>query len=202
MSGSPSERELGRALARLDRRGFLRLTGMAAAAGLLPAGCGSPPADFAPPADLELRVLSPRSFATLEAAADRLLGPGARAHRPERPIAALADARLAGTPAFAGLVQPALLALEFGVWPLVPKLRPFTRLDAQGREAVLRGLATARLDLSRALFQAVRSFTWLAYYTAPASHTVSRYPGPFGNESATVRDAMTYDVRLPRGEHP
>jgi hypothetical protein len=55
---------------------------------------------------------------------------------------------------------------------------------------------TARLDLSRALFRGVRSFTWLAYYSARESHAAIAYPGPFGRPGAAVRDAMTYDPVL------
>ncbi len=194
-------RELERSLAQLDRRGFLRLTGAVAAAGLLPAGCSAPDR-FAPPPDLDLRVLSPRTYATLSAASDRLLGAEARA-RVEAAgfdLAARADARLAETPALTGLVQQALLALEFGVWPLVPKLRPFSRLDAPTRDAVLGSLARGPLDLSRALFQGVRSFTWLAYYGDTVSHAAIRYPGPFGGPGARVEDAMTYDPDTATGE--
>ena len=201
MIGSGAERELSGALAQLDRRGFLKLTGAVAASGLLPAGCGSAPAELAPPAGLELRVLSHRTFATFEAAATRLLGPAARdrIRTDGQSIAAFGDARLARVPALAGLIQQALLALEFGIWPLVPKLRPFTALDEPGRDAVLHRLMTARLDLSRALFQGVRSMTWLAYYAQLGSHAAVRYPGPFGNAEAGVHDAMTYDLRLPGG---
>jgi len=198
VSGPLLERELQASLAVLDRRGFLRLTGLAAAAGLLPAGCGEAPAGLRPPPGLVLRVLTPRSYATFQAAALRILGPAGRALADAGAIdvAGRADGRLATLPAFAGLVQQALLALEFGVWPLVPKLRPFTALPEEGRDQVLRGLATARLDLSRALFRGVRSFTWLAYYSAIQSHAAIAYPGPFGGPGASVHDAMTYDPTL------
>ena len=72
---SPAPPGWSQALARLDRRGFLRLAGGMAAAGLLPTGCGGVPPELAPPADL--RILSPRGYATLNAAAVRLLGPPA-----------------------------------------------------------------------------------------------------------------------------
>lgn len=189
------ERDLGDALARLDRRGFLRATGLVAAAGVLPAGCGGVPPALAPPAELELAVLTPRSYATFRAASAALLGPaGARAAAQGGvDLAARADARLAATPAFAGLMQQALLALEFAVRPLVPKWRPFTALSEAGRRDVLSQLATARWDLSRALFQGVRSFTWLAWYAAPESHAAIHYPGPYGDGRVTVADAMTYE---------
>lgn len=192
----PEERPLHDALARLDRRGFLRLTGAAAAAGVLPLGCGGVPAELAPPPGLALRVFDPRAYATFRAAAATVLGPAAaaRAEAAGVDLAERADARLATVPAFAGPVRQALLALEFGVWPLVPKLRPFTALDAAARESVLRDLSTARWGLSRALFQGVRSFTWLAWYATPESHAAIAYPGPFGDRTASVHDAMTYDV--------
>jgi hypothetical protein len=196
--------DLARALSVLDRRGFLRLAGGAAAAGLLPAGCGDTPPDLAPPADVTPRVLTPRTWATFQAAALRVVGPAGREriHAAGVPLARRADERLAGLPALAGLVQQALLALEFGVWPLVGKLRPFTALDDAGRDAVLAGLMTARWDLSRALFQGVRSLTWLAWYADPESHALLRYPGPFGGAGVSVADAMTYDVESPAGAGP
>jgi hypothetical protein len=52
---------------------------------------------------------------------------------------------------------------------------------------------TARWDLSRALFQGVRSFTWLAWYAAPESHAAIGYPGPYGDGRVGVADAMTYE---------
>ncbi|HKJ24881.1 MAG TPA: hypothetical protein VKB65_08680, partial [Myxococcota bacterium] len=139
---------------------------------------------------------SPRTYATFRAASEAILGPHARVAVAAGGVdlAARADARLAVTPAFAGLVQQALLALEFGVPPLVPKWRPFTGLAPEAREAVLARLATARWDLSRALFQGVRSFTWLAWYASPESHAAIHYPPPYGDANARIADAMTYDV--------
>jgi len=197
------EHELRRSLATLDRRGFLRLTGTAAAAGLLPVGCGAAPEPLRPPPELELAVLTPRTYATFQAAALRILGPEGRARVDSGavPVARRADARLARLPGFARPVQQALLALEFGVWPLVPKLRPFTSLSEADRDTVLQELMVARWDLSRALFAGVRSFTWLAFYSAPESHGPIGYPGPFGGRGATIggrgatiADAMTYDI--------
>jgi hypothetical protein len=205
-AASQAERRLEASLARLDRRGFLRATGLAAAAGLLPTGCGGAPADLAPPPDLDLAVLSPRTYATFRAASGAILGPRGReaARAAGVDLAARADARLADTPAFAELVQRALLALEFGVPPLVPKWRTFTGLAPDARGGVLARLATARWDLSRALFQGVRSFTWLAWYAAPESHAAIHYPPPYGGTRAgragagpSIADAMTYDVERP-----
>lgn len=207
-----SEAELARTLAVLDRRGFLRATGAAAAAGLLPVGCRDVPAAWAPPADAALRVLTPRTWAAFQAASLRIVGPAGRARVRAAGVSlpARADARLARLPALAGMLQQALLVLELGVWPLIGKVRPFTALEDTGRDAVLAGLATARWDLRRALFQGVRSLTWLAWYAAPESHAVIGYPGPFGGPSASVADAMTYPVEAgptpsgptARGAHP
>jgi hypothetical protein len=44
-------------------------------------------------------------------------------------VGVAADAWLARTPALTTPVTQALGVLEFGVWPLVNKLRPFTALD-------------------------------------------------------------------------
>jgi hypothetical protein len=84
----------------------------------------------------------------------------------------------------------ALAVLEFGVWPLVAKVRPFTALGARGQDAVLDDLARARLALKRQLFAGVRSLALLAFYTQPQSRAVSGYPGPFGSERIPIGAAM------------
>jgi len=180
-------REAAAALAALDRRGFLRLLAAGAALAWLP-GCG-PPAAYAPPPDARLRHLGPRSYAVLRAAAERVLGGrgagavAAGAVDPAVPV----EAFLASAPDLASQLRQALLALEFAVWPLVPKLRPFTRLDGPGRDAVLRDLMASDWAVKRALFQGVRSVCLLGYYGSRACQPVSRLPGA---EDATIADAM------------
>jgi len=189
MTGAP---DVARAAAALDRRGFLRLAGAATAAGLLPAGCGGVPPPFSPGPDVTLGALSPRAYATLTAAATRMVGPAGAAMiaRREVDVGRLADDLLARNPALAAPIGQALAVLEFGVWPLLPKLRPFTALDAVGQDAVLRDLARSDLSLKRALYGGVRALALTTFYGAPAARPLSGYPGPFGASGIGVADAM------------
>jgi hypothetical protein len=181
--------ELAHAAAALDRRAFLRLAGFAAAAGLVPAGCGG---GQAPAEGTTLQLLSPRQYATLTAAAARLVGPRGAALIRDRVVdpAATADVLLARSPLVGGLIAQALTVLEFGVWPLVPKLRPFTALDGDAQDVVLRDLMTSSLALKQAIFGGVRGIVMGAFYGHPATQALTSYPGPFGLGSVTIADAM------------
>ncbi len=165
-----------RDLLALDRRGFLRLAGLAAGAGLLPAGCADAPTGQGPPPDLALTRLTPRSYAVLNAAAARVAGPRGAALVREGRVdpARTGEAFLAGSPDLAGPLGQALLLLEFGVWPLLGKLRPFTALDDAGRDAVLAELRDSRLALKRRAFNGIRSVCLLCFYAAVAE---ARPPG-------------------------
>ena len=184
--------EVARAVDALDRRGFLRLAGAAAAVGLLPGGCGGVPPPFAPGPDAALSALSPRAYATLTAAAVQLVGPPGAAliERREVDVGRLADALLARNPSLAPPIGQALTVLEFGVWPLLPKLRPFTALDGAGRDAVLRDLSASSLSLKRALFGGVRALALTAFYGAAPARALTGYPGPFGAGGVGIADAM------------
>jgi hypothetical protein len=175
--------DVARAAAMLDRRAFLRLAALGAAAGFLPSGCGHVPPSLAPLPDGELAVLSPRAYATFTAVALRVVGPAGAEMISTRTIdvGAAADAWLARTPALATPITQALAVLEFSVWPLVPKLRSFTALDGGAQDYVLEDLMRSRLDLKCALFQGLRALSLLSFYSSPASRKLTGYPGPFGN---------------------
>ncbi len=186
---------LEQSLAALDRRGFLRLVGLAGAAGLVP-GCHDAPSGREPRPGVSLQVLSPRAYAVVGAATERIVGArGREAIRAGRvDPGARADAYLARAPALADPLGQALLALEFGIYPLVAKLRPFTGLDGAGRDAVLRELMGSRWALKRNLFKGVKSLAVLAYYGSPLYQPVARHPGVAG---VTIEDAMRYDPEIP-----
>ena len=124
---------LNRSAAALDRRSFLRLVAIATASGLLPTGCGGVPPALLPTSGATLIVLGPRSYATFTAAAARIVGPAGAELIARRTIdvGAAADAWLARTPELTGPLTQALVALEYGVWPLFAKVRTFTALDDQ-----------------------------------------------------------------------
>jgi hypothetical protein len=179
-----------RELAGLDRRGFLRLLALAAAAGALPSGCARAPEGLAAPAGL--RLLSARGWAVLNAAAARCVGsPGAALILAGEVDPALrADAFLAAAPSLAAPLEQALLALEFAVWPVVGKLRPFTGLAPDAQDAVLAELAGSRLATKRRIFAGVRSVAFLGFYASPEARALVGYPMGAANPLATISDAM------------
>lgn len=184
--------ELSRAAAMLDRRAFLRLAAVAAAAGLLPSGCAKVPAVLAPPADLALTVLSPRAYATFTAVATRVIGPQGAELIASRTIdvGAAADAWLVRTPALASPLTQALAVVEFGVWPILRKVRPFTALEGTAQDLVLDDLMRSRVDLKASIFQGIRALSLLSFYSSAASRTLTGYPGPFGNERVPITAGM------------
>lgn len=191
---------LADAAAALDRRGFLRAVGAAAAAGLLPTGCGAPAAvtdALGPLPDRELRVLTPRTYLTFNVVTRRIVGPtGAeQIGRDGIDPAALADAWLVRFGPSGELLQTALLTLEFGVWPLAGKLRPFSALDGDAQDSVLAGLQAGRWELQRQLYAGIKTLACLAFYAHPESHAAIGYPGPFGGGGVAIDDAML----VPRG---
>ncbi len=198
MSGAPvsPEATLREALAPLDRRGFLKLAGAAAAVGRRPTGCGGQPAWLRPATDIPLAVLSERGYAVFTAATMRIVGPaGERAIRAGAIVPGrTADAWLTGLPELGATLGSALLALEYACFPLLPKLRPFTRLDPGAQDAVLHDLMVSGIDLKRDLFKGVKSLACLSFYADPASRPLVSYPGPLGGgHAALLQEAMTYD---------
>jgi hypothetical protein len=176
--------------AALSRRRVLQLAGVAAAAGVLPTGCGTP--RYAPPPGEPLRVLTPRSWSVLMAATARIVGPrGATLMRHGDVVPArAADRILAANPALAGPMTQALLVLEWGVWPVVRKVRPFTGITPGAQDLVLRDLQRSPLSLKRDLFAAIRSLALLTFYGDPATQILTGYPGPNGGDGITIADGM------------
>jgi hypothetical protein len=186
------------ALRPLTRRGFLRLAGAAAAAGLLPSGCGGERAPWLrPPAGTALRQLSERGYAVLSAATARMVGGTGAEWIAEGRVApaATADAWLDATPELAGPLGQGLLLLEFAVFPLLPKLRPFTALPTTGQDGVLADLSNSEIGWKRELFKGVRSIAFLTFYSDPEVRPLIGHPGPFGRGSVSIADAMRYAVR-------
>ncbi len=196
MNGDVSElaRRAADDLSALDRRAFLRLLGAAAATGLVPAACAREPAG--PGAPSVLRFLSPRSWAVLNAAAARIVGPrGAQLQSAGVVDPALgADRFLSGAPSLAEPLGQALLVVEFAVWPLVGKLRPFTALAPEAQDAVLAELAASRLATKRRIFGGVRAMALLGFYAAPEARALTGYPVGVSNPAFSIADAMSYRV--------
>lgn len=186
-----NERAATAALATLDRRGFLRLVGVASAAGIVPAGCAPAIPEWLVP-DVPLAVLTARQYAVVTAVAARLAGTAVATAIGERRLrpAAVADTWLARTPALAAPLGQALTVLEHAVAPFTPKLRAFSRLDVVEQARVLDDFRTSRLALKRAIYAGVRSVALLGVYLAPEGRALVPYPGPFGSETVTIGDAM------------
>ena len=189
---------LERALAPLTRRRFLALVGAGAAAGLLPTACAPErPAWLRPPPGTPLRQLSERSYAVLTAATARLVGGTGADWIAEGRVtpAATADAWLASVPQLAGPLGQGLAVLEFGFFPLLPKLRPFTALAADAQDAVLADLAASQIGLKHDLYKGVRTLAFLTFYADPAVRPLIHHPGPFGRGEVTIAAAMRWDAR-------
>jgi hypothetical protein len=185
-----------RALLPLSRRRFLALIGALGASGLVPASCGSGEPNLPEELIASLRAFSPRSYRVFNAVAQRFVGePGAALIRDRRvDPARTSDAWLARTPALGKRLHQALLLLEFGIHPLVAKLRPFTSLDGPTQDAVLDDLMRSSLDLKRDLFKGFKSSIFLAFYSDPETRALVSYPGPFGGGQFSIQDAMIYQL--------
>lgn len=181
-------------LAALDRRTFLRLAGLAAAAGLLPAGCGDLPPPLAPPTDLKLRFLTPRTYAVFTAATARIVGPAGAQRIAAGRLApgARAEDFLASAPSLAPTLRQALLVLEFAVPPVLAKLRPFTALAGEAQDAILSELMLSSLATKRLLFGGVRSLALLACYGDPISREWIDYPFASPRPGADIDAAHRY----------
>jgi len=184
-------RDAEAALAALDRRAFLRLAGALAAAGLLPAGCGGVPPALAPPPGRALRALSPRGYATFQAFAMRLAGPRVAAAVEARVLdpAGAADAWVARLPALGTALGQGLALLEWGVWPVLPKLGTFTGLAPEEQDRVIGNLQQSRFDVKRDLYRGLKSLATLVVYAAPATRPLVGFPGPF--DAAGIAIAMS-----------
>ena len=178
-------------LTALDRRAFLRLAGIAAGAGLVGTGCGGVPPALLPPPGAELVHLTPRTWAVFTAAAARIAGPAGAQLIAERRLepGAHAEAFLASAPTLAAPLRQALLVLEFGVPPLLAKLRPFTALAPAGQDAILDELMRSRFETKRLLFGGLRSLALLACYSDPDSREWMDYPFEHPHPGADISAA-------------
>lgn len=195
MSVRRLEVDVRASLGALDRRGFLRLAGALAAAGLVPTACSGASDALAPPPGLRLRHLTPRTYAVFRAAALRILGPAPASLVTAGAVdpAALADAWLERAPELAAPLGQGLLVLDLAPWPILPKWRPFTRLAGGDQDAVLDHLMRADAGWKRELFKGVKSFACLTTYSTAAARALTGYPGPFGGGGVTIEDALRYD---------
>jgi len=153
-----------RALGGISRRDFIRrsavgIAGLTLAQALLPA-C-SP----ARPTPSDLRALSPLEFATLSAAADRILDGVAFPDGPDG-AALLFDRSLAVAPPWIrSLFRDAVRFLEFS--PLLFSFPPgrFSTRSAEARDQILRDMTTSTLVIRRQVYGAVKQSLLFTAYT-------------------------------------
>jgi len=72
-----------------------------------------------------------------------------------------------------GLFENALAGFLFG-----GNVRPFTRLEPEAQDAVIRDWANSALEVRRTGYQALRTIALASYYGANESWSAARYPGP------------------------
>lgn len=129
-----------------------------------------------------LRVLSPRSYSVLAAAADRICpGGNGLPAAGDLDIAGQIDALLAtmhpgvGTELgqVLGLLENAAAGLLFDGNP-----RPFSGSAPAVQDAVLEGWRTSRLSVRRQAYKALRGLVASAYYASLATWAGVGYPGP------------------------
>lgn len=156
------------------RRGFLRVAGVAAAAGA--AGIAALRATgYRVPADVRarLRVLEPWQWVVVGALGDRLLDP-------ERAdVADFVDGYLVDLAAQdrADLIK--LIAVVEHVAPLsVGEVRRFSSLDPAAQDRVLTSLEQSPVGLLRGGFQALKAMAMMALYRQPESWAALGYGGP------------------------
>src|SRR5690606_332126 len=113
---------------------------------------------------------SPRAYATFQAFAIRLVGPRAAAAIADREVdpAATADAWVARLPELGPVLGQGLAFLEWGPWPLLPKLRPFTALDGASQDRVIGALLRSRMALKRDLYKGLKSLATLVVFGDPS----------------------------------
>ena len=130
----------------------------------------------------QLKVLSEREFAVLQAITGRMIPPHPLFPSAEKVNCVLnADSILART-SFDSQAEVKKLLNLFEV-PLISflfegNLHPFTRLTPTTQDQRLRGWQNSRIALRRTGFQALRSLVMASYYASPLTWEGMGYAGP------------------------
>jgi hypothetical protein len=174
----------------MDRRRFLKgslsgitLLGLAA---LLPAGCKRYPKPVVP-----LRFFNSREYATMNTAAQRLLGaPAAVGSGAEQiDVAAHVDSLVADWDAEAqGQLRMMLRVFEHGTYLFDLQRKRFTRLSPAHQDRYLAGWMNSTLGARRIVFRALKALAANGFYQDPRSWPPIGYDGPWlGRIAATPR---------------
>jgi hypothetical protein len=165
----------------MSRRKFLKgtFTGTAflAGASLLPSGC----AKYEPP-ETALQVFDAKEYATMRAAADRLIGQS----DPQDPtasdggVAAQFDAQLAYAPEeVRGQVKQMLQLFEHGPQLFFFSFKRFTELEPEDQDRYITGWMESSLAFRKTVFWAMKKITCAVYYSTPSVWSSIDYDGPW-----------------------
>ena len=99
---------------------------------------------------------------------------------------------MASAPTLAPALRQALLVLEFGVPPVLAKLRPFTALAGEAQDSILHELMDSLFATKRLLFGGVRSLALLACYGDECSREWIDYPPANPRAGADIDAAHGY----------
>ena len=167
----------------MNRRRFLRtsLAGAALLGGAAVVGRHLSGYHLDPVVARKLRVLSPKEYLVLRAAARRLCA----ADGPDAPdpdaldVALFADAYLAKVPApMQSDVKALLQLLEHGSVLFRASISRFTHLSPEAQDATLADWQESRLAVRRQGFQALKTLALLGYYRHDATWPLLGYTGP------------------------
>ncbi|MBI2060007.1 MAG: hypothetical protein HYT87_09580 [Nitrospirae bacterium] len=192
--------EIERAASILPRRGFLKLAGGAAVAGLLPTSCADLPRHLQVPPSRPLKVLKLWEYAFITAMTRRMLG-----RRPAEMI----DAREVDPAVYLDDILPLLdpgiyepLRYVFGLveyfpWPILPKWGRFTRSSEEVQDRVLLDMQDSRSEVLRAAFTAFKLLSGPSFYAHPAAWKLMDYPGPPWRAPERHAESMRYPASWP-----
>jgi hypothetical protein len=171
----------GDASLRATRRGFLRLAGTGAAlAGL--ARLRALPAGAAQLADAGgARFFAEREREILTCIVERMVDtgePGAPAVRATRTLDTIDGLCRALDPTLTAPLPALVRLVEWGPLVFDGRLARFGSLDAEARDAHLRGWMRSRLALRRAGFLALRNLALLGYWSQDETWPLIGYQGP------------------------
>lgn len=175
-------------LALMSRRGFLRATAL----GTVALACGrAVPGALAMGAKPEgFEFLTERDAAVVEAVAATMFAPGGTGAPPpeELGIAAAVDRAFATLDADMRSQLGMLFgAFEYGPYVFGFHLKPFTRLDAEGRAAYLASWETSALEVRRMAFTGLKLLLASCYFADPRTWRFMGYDGPWvGNYELPV----------------
>jgi len=174
----------------MDRRRFLKRSASGIAllglGSLLPTGCRSYPKPAVP-----LRFFNAREYATMNAAAERLLGAtgniGAGGERID--VAVHVDALVAQWDAEAqGQLRSMLRVFEHGTYLFDLQRKRFTRLSPGQQDQYLSGWMNSTLGARRIVFRAVKALAAGGFYQDTHAWPSIGYDGPWlGRRDAAAR---------------